>query len=160
MTRIEIARFGCCPEHYNPKTGSCGRCWFTYDAEAWARHIRGAALIESPEAEALPGQWLLPGVTVQERKGTVTPATGGRRREEWRGEKYCLHCGKVFSFKRQHAEFCHPTCRADYHRAERRRAKACQFCGAEGQAPYCNAHCRWQDEKQHRLMMQGGRERR
>lgn len=160
MTRIVMARFGCCAEHYNPETGSCGRCWYTYDAAAWRRHVRQSALIESPEAEALPGQWLLPGVTVQEGKGAGRKGEGAAGRpvvEEWRGEKHCLHCGELFSFKREHAEFCHPTCRAAYHRAERRREKACQFCGAEGQAPYCNAHCRWQDEKQHRLMRQGGR---
>ena len=113
MARIEIARGGCCPENYNPKPGSWGRCWFIYGAAAWGRHIRGAAWIESLEAEALPGQWLLPGVTVQEGKGAGTPAAGGRWREEWRGEKHCFHCGELFSFKRQHAEFCTPTCRED-----------------------------------------------
>ena len=160
MTRIELARFGCCPENYDPEMGSCARCWFTYDAEAWTRHCRVSAMIESPEEEALPGQWLLPGVPVKERTAAEPPAAGGRRRAEWRGEKYCLHCGELFSFKRDHAEFCHPTCRAAYHRAARRREKACQFCGADNQAPYCNAHCRWQDQKQDRLSRQGGTEAR
>ena len=74
MTRIELARCGCCPEHYDPELGSCARCWFTYDADAWARHCRVSAMIESPEEDALPGQWLLPGVTVKERTAEEPPA--------------------------------------------------------------------------------------
>ena len=143
---------GCCPEHYDPATGSCTRCWFCYDPAAWARHCREAAQVKSQAPDALPGQWLFPGFPQ-----AAAPAPSAPAQAATAGERHCLHCGTLFPFTRSTAEYCKPACRAAAARERARHAAACQYCGAEKRAPFCNAWCQRQAEKEERLSRHGGR---
>lgn len=148
---------GCCPENYDPQTGACRLCGFTYDPTAWAAecHRRAHTPRTSQAADALPGQFLFPGLP------QATPATSAARPPvPPAGERHCLYCGTLFPYHRATAEYCSPGCRSRAGRARARAAKACGHCGAPNQAPYCNDHCRWQDAKSGRLMRLGGRSER
>ena len=63
----------------------------------------------------------------------------------------------LFPYHRDTAGYCTPACRGRAARARGRTAKACGYCGAASQAPYCNDHYRWQAAKSDRLMRLGGR---
>ena len=136
-----IAMWPCCPKNYDPETGLCRSCGYCYDKPTWTAHCRTAANPPAPE----PTQDAPEAVSV-----TPSPPVKSL-------ESYCLHCGKLFTHTRKSAVYCSTKHRVAAKRAADKRAAACQWCGAEDQAPYCNDHCAWQDKKQYQLMRHGGR---
>jgi predicted nucleic acid-binding Zn ribbon protein len=73
-------------------------------------------------------------------------------------EKTCALCGKTFTAKRPHGEFCSDTCRVKYHRwleKDSRPRRDCLQCGTpldgkRSDAKYCGQECRtkaWTEEQ-------------
>ena len=108
---------GCCPDHFNPQTGSCDVCHSCYCPELWTAHVEKRYAETNERFGYLDRKPvnLKPYVRTQKRTAP-NPIMGDR---------LCLWCHSEFGHRRSTAEFCSSRCRVAHHREEKRKLRDC-----------------------------------
>ena len=124
--QINICMAGCCLENYNPKTGCCGVCNFTYDRAAWSRYLTKpyeevAEKLTAPIRTASPVHVTLSQVELWPEHPKKKPVVIGERNFAW--------CEKEFPTVRSTAEYCSSACKvAAFRERKRRQENDCPRC--------------------------------